>query len=133
MTKTLTHAGCVVFQSESGRTLYLVVSSSSGTHWVLPQGHVERNEKPDDAALRELQEEAGVVGEIVAPLSIWEYKKPKENVVIQYFLIRMSGFTTTSEGRVLRWVEERAARELLLFEAAQNAVREGADVIKRMR
>lgn len=132
MKKSLTHAGCVVFQNESGRTLYLIVSSSSGTHWVLPQGHIEQNESPDEAALRELKEEAGVEGEILAPLSVREYRKPQEDVVIQYYLVRMLGFTQTSESRVLRWEEEQTARELLSFEAAQSAVREGAEALRSM-
>ena len=132
MEKSLTHAGCVVFRNDSGRTLYLVVSSSSGKHWVLPQGHIEKNERSDEAALRELKEEAGVAGEIVSPLKIRNYKKPKEDVVIQYYLIRMLGSTKTSEGRVLRWEEEQTALELLSFEAAQNAVREGAEATRKM-
>ena len=77
MKQALTHAGCVVFRKDGEEILFLVISSSSGKHWVLPKGHIEENESPEAAALRELKEEAGIKGQIVEPLSIRKYKKAK--------------------------------------------------------
>ncbi|MEW5941032.1 MAG: NUDIX domain-containing protein, partial [Chloroflexota bacterium] len=129
MSKKLTHAGCVSFRTVNGARRFLAVTSSNGNHWVLPQGHIEEGETPDQAALRELIEEAGVVGEIVSKLSIREYQKPNEEVVIQYFLIRARESVPAHEGRVNRWEEEDASLNLLSFEAAREAVREGAKKI----
>ena len=131
MPNKLTHAGCVVFRNETGRTLFLTITSSNRTHWVLPQGHIEAGENAEAAALRELQEEAGVEVEIFSKLSVREYDKVYEHVVIQYFLVCALVFTTTTEGRTLRWEEEEGALKMLTFEAAKTALREGADTLRR--
>ena len=88
-TKSLTHAGCVVFRDDEEKIQYLIATSSTGEHWILPQGHIDPGETPEVAALRELEEETGVVGEIIRPLSIQEFDKGNEKVVVQYYLVRM--------------------------------------------
>lgn len=35
--------------------------------WLPPGGHIERNELPDEAALREVEEESGLIVELVGP------------------------------------------------------------------
>jgi 8-oxo-dGTP pyrophosphatase MutT (NUDIX family) len=122
----LTHAGTVVFRHDDRETLYLVVSSSDGVNWVLPKGHIDPGETPEIAALRELQEEAGVSGEIVAPLSVRRFKTPYKEGVIRYFLVRATGSTEHTEGRTLRWLSKTDALELLSFAEAREALVEGA-------
>lgn len=41
--------------------------------WSLPKGHVEAGETPEQAALREVQEETGLIGRILAPLGIIDF------------------------------------------------------------
>ena len=41
--------------------------------WSLPKGHVEAGETPEQAALREVHEETGLVGRILAPLGIIDF------------------------------------------------------------
>ncbi len=41
--------------------------------WSLPKGHVEAGETPEMAALREVHEETGLVGRILAPLGIIDF------------------------------------------------------------
>lgn len=128
MANTLTHAGGVVFRKSDEQTLYLVVSSSDGANWVLPKGHIDSGESPEAAALRELEEEAGVIGEIVERLSVQRFQKHAEAVEIQYFLIRELAATTAAETRTIRWEAEPAALELLTFAEARAALLEGAAV-----
>lgn len=130
MGKTLTHAGTVVFRKSDSQIFYLVVSSSDGANWVLPKGHIEPGESPEEAALRELKEEAGVVGEIVDGLSAQHFKKADKEVDIQYFLIRELGATEAAENRIVRWEEELAALQLLTFEEARSALLEGAAIVR---
>ena len=124
--RPLTHAGAVVFRQRNDQVLYLVVSSSDGLNWVLPKGHIDPGETPEIAALRELEEEAGIVGEIVAPLSTRDFLKGGKEAAVKFFLVRETGATESTEGRTLRWEEEAAAQQLLTFAEAREALSEGA-------
>jgi 8-oxo-dGTP pyrophosphatase MutT (NUDIX family) len=51
----------------------LLISTQSGRRWQLPKGHIEEGETAEQAALREVREETGVTGRVMAPLSEVEY------------------------------------------------------------
>jgi 8-oxo-dGTP pyrophosphatase MutT (NUDIX family) len=124
-----THAGSVAFRQGPSKPLFLVISSSRGGHWVLPKGHLEPGESPEEAALRELREEAGVTGEIMDRLSIQEFCLETEKVTVQYFLVKELSSSTPGEKRVVRWEDKDSALNLLSFEESRNVLREGADSI----
>jgi 8-oxo-dGTP pyrophosphatase MutT (NUDIX family) len=126
MSKPLTHAGAVVFRKRDGRVFYLVVSSSDGLNWVLPKGHIDPGETPELAALRELEEEAGVAGEIVVPLSVKDFIKGGKEAAVKFFLVREIGAAESTEDRTIRWEEEAAAQQLLTFAEGRQALSEGA-------
>lgn len=125
----LTHAGSVVIRSVGGRLEYLLVASSDGENWVLPKGHIEPGELPEETAVRELMEEAGVVGDILGRLSVQRFSKPDEEVTVQYFLVRGHQKEEPVEDRAIRWEGEDRALELLTFEDARKAVREAAAIL----
>lgn len=52
-------AGGVVFRMENGRPLFLLIRDSYD-NWGFPKGHVEEDEAPERAALREVEEETGL-------------------------------------------------------------------------
>lgn len=129
---TPTHAGTVVFQRNGDQTLFLVISSSNGLHWVLPNGHIDPGESAESAALRELREEAGVRGEVIQPLGIQHYEKLGKQAISQYFLVGAIEAVATKEQRVLRWEDERAALDLLSFQQTRSALRQAADALRRL-
>lgn len=50
----------------------LLIATQAG-RWQLPKGHIEQGETPEQAAVREVREETGVRGRVVAPLPGVEY------------------------------------------------------------
>lgn len=41
--------------------------------WSLPKGHLEQGETPEDAAIREVHEETGISGKVLAPLGTIDF------------------------------------------------------------
>jgi 8-oxo-dGTP pyrophosphatase MutT (NUDIX family) len=131
MLPAATHAGSVVFRTVDGSTRYLIVSSSNGLHWVLPKGHIEPEESEEAAALRELQEEAGFDGQIMARLALQSRQQSGQAVRVQYFLVRAGQRGAAAEQRQVLWEEEAAALVRLSFEDGRRALREAAGILRR--
>ncbi len=66
-------AGGVAFRREEGRVEVALISVGARRRWQLPKGHVDPGESPEQAAIREVREEAGVACELVEPLGKVEY------------------------------------------------------------
>ena len=57
-------AGVVIYRMRDNKREYLLLHNAKG-HWDFPKGKIEAGEDKKTAALRELQEEAGItVGEV---------------------------------------------------------------------
>jgi 8-oxo-dGTP pyrophosphatase MutT (NUDIX family) len=57
--KLETSAGGVVYRVHEGETLFLLIRDSY-RNWGFPKGHLEPEEQPDAAAMREVREETGL-------------------------------------------------------------------------
>jgi 8-oxo-dGTP pyrophosphatase MutT (NUDIX family) len=129
-----THAGTVVHRGNGQQRRFLVVSSSTGKDWVLPKGHIEPGEISELAALRELEEEAGVSARLVTPLGIQQYHHDARLISVRYFLaecttppaLQPRDGDASPEGRIVRWLDEEQALALLDFDDARSALAEGA-------
>jgi 8-oxo-dGTP pyrophosphatase MutT (NUDIX family) len=118
-----------VFQQTGNQIRYLVISSFNGSDWVLPKGHIEPNETAENAALRELSEEAGITGEIVAKLAEQHFKVLDEIIYVQYFLVRKLGNIEEKEHRSILWLDEKTALEVLTFEEARTVLKKAVEVV----
>jgi len=138
-----THAGGVVFRVEGGDIRYLVIPPKGGDKdtWVLPKGHIHKNEGDGEAALREVEEETGVVARLICPLGVTNFTVKKqssqENVRVKFYLMQSLFDAPGEQGerRGVRWrsFEEAQAelthaeskRMLLLAHARQQAIVSG--------
>ena len=63
--------------------------------WSLPKGHLEDGETAEQAAVREIEEETGIKGEVVQPLGTLDYwfvtEDRRVHKTVHHFLLRASG------------------------------------------
>ena len=122
-----THAGGVVFRRAPGGPEYLLVRPRAPkTGWVLPKGHIELGETPRAAALREVLEEAGVRGEIRAPLAQVLFGRDR----VEMFLMAFAGAGNVAAERQSQWLPLGAALEALAFDESRQLLR-AADALVR--
>jgi 8-oxo-dGTP pyrophosphatase MutT (NUDIX family) len=117
------HAGGVVARTVDGEREYLLVEASrSPGVWVLPKGHIEAKETAEAAAVREVEEEAGVRAAVVARAGESEYAVDGKPVRVVYFLMRYKGETKRQEDRALAWRRYDEALRLLPFDNARRVL-----------
>jgi len=87
--------------------------------WSLPKGHIETGESPEDTAVREVAEETGIIGEILAPLGVIDFwfvaDGRRVHKTVHHFLLRAVGGALSDEDievNEVAWVplEELSAR-----------------------
>ena len=90
--------------------------------WSLPKGHLEEGETPEDAALREVQEETGITGRILVPLGVIDFWFMAENrrihKTVHHYLMEASGGELSDEDAEVvevAWVPLTGIRDRLAY------------------
>ena len=104
------------------REYLLVEARRSRGEWVLPKGHIEPGETPEAAAVREVQEEAGVRTAVVARAGESEYVVDGRPVRIIFFLMRYQGEASRQEDRPRAWRRYEDALRLLCFDDTKRVL-----------
>lgn len=107
-----TSAGGLVVERETMRAVIIGRRNNRGRLlWSLPKGHIEEGESPTDAALREVLEETGLVGEVIGELGVIDFWFQQEKVTIHktvhhFLIIAKEGKLTAQIGEVdeIAWV-----------------------------
>lgn len=94
----------------------------NNTYWVLPKGHPEANETPQQTALRELKEETGLVPETVidGPTFELQYSFEYEGVRINKTVVFFIGIIATDSEITLDPEEVKEAGWYSLDEALKR-------------
>ena len=118
-------AGIITSRDVPGKRDYLLLKHANGNHWSFPKGHVEEGENPKETALRELEEEAGLVlQEFPSDFSrttsyTFERAGQKVSKTVIYFLGLISRevkVRLSPEHLDYVWLPYRDAREKLTYE-----------------
>jgi 8-oxo-dGTP pyrophosphatase MutT (NUDIX family) len=121
--KPLTHAGGVVHRQRGGATEFLLVTARRNPgDWVIPKGHIEPGETPENAAVREVKEETGVVAKIEASLGDVELVIKGEQLSIRHYLMKFIAQDRSIEDRRTEWLEGPAALRRLTFESSRRVL-----------
>lgn len=126
-------AGGVAYRKEGGEVRLAVIRTSEEGRWQLPKGIVDPGESHEQAALREVREEAGITCEILDTLDTIEYwfvasydgpKKRYHKKVTFYLMKYLSGNIEDHDHEVIeaRWVSFDEAMEMLAFQNERDLV-----------
>src|SRR5260221_13011491 len=73
-TQTQESAGGAAFRAPRARVIEVaLISVGASPRWQLPKGLIDSGESPEDAAVREVREEAGIDGAIIERIERGEY------------------------------------------------------------
>ena len=104
--------------------------------WGLPKGNVEPDETPEDAAVREVLEETGLVAEIEHDLGtiryfyVWEGVRVRKQV--RFFLMRATGGDVSDhdhEMEDVRWFPARRAVKRAAYRGEREVLERAAALL----
>ena len=118
-------AGSIVFRLDTNEPQVLLVTARRNPrNWIFPKGHIEKGETPEEAALRETREEAGVVGDLIAPAGILEYGFLGAKARVEYFLVQFRREAGPPEdGRQRTWCRLEDALDRLNYKNSRKLLR----------
>jgi len=118
-------AGSIVIRLDSKEPQVLLVTARRNPrNWIFPKGHIEKGETPEEAALRETREEAGVVGDLIAPAGILEYGFLGAKARVEYFLVQFRREAGPPEdGRQRTWCRLEDALDRLNYKNSRKLLR----------
>jgi ADP-ribose pyrophosphatase YjhB (NUDIX family) len=142
-TKFQLSAGGVIFRENAGIQVALI-ATKGGEVWGLPKGLVERERKEplEEAALREVQEETGLLGRVLERIDKVEYwYRWKENdelvryhKIVYFFLIEHRGGNIEDhdfEVDEVRWFPLAEAERIASYESEREILRKAGELLAK--
>jgi len=125
-------AGGVVYRLGPGGPEFLLVRAKKDpSHWIFPKGHIEKGETAAVAAVREVEEEAGVSGRVVKELKpSLRFTSGDESVNVRYYLIEAADASKPAE-RETRWLVPADAARTITHDDARRLLIGAAREIER--
>lgn len=136
-------AGGVAFRWNGAEPEVAIVQVKPKLRWQLPKGIVDEGESPQEAAVREVREEAGVSTDLVRLIETIEYwyrsvkygKPVRFHKFVHFYLMQYkSGDVADHDHEVeeARWVSIDEALELLDFKSERDVVEQARGLIAAM-
>ena len=102
--------------------------------WGLPKGRIDAGETTEQAAIREVREETGLVAEIKAPLGdisyVYVWEKVRISKVVHFFLMRATGGDTNDhddEMEEVRWFALADAVDSAAYDSERDVIGRAAE------
>ena len=130
-----------IYKTENGELNFLLVQSVKTKEWVFPKGHAEGEERPEEAARREVLEETGISDiEIINGLKYLDvYEFERGGRIIEKTVTLFVGFVkdkkvTIQEKEILnyKWATYEEALETISFEEPRKILRKVVEDLKKL-
>jgi 8-oxo-dGTP pyrophosphatase MutT (NUDIX family) len=134
-------AGGVAFRRGGGVVQVALITPRGTQRWQLPKGLVDAGEAPDATARREVREETGVDGDVVAPIDTIEYwyvgadhdgARVRFHKAVHFFLIEFRGGDVSDHDHEVaeaRWVGIDEAVQMLAFANERRVVQKARGML----
>lgn len=129
---TVVAAGCLVTRGTADNTEVLLVHRPKYDDWSLPKGKQEGDEHVIETAVREVQEESGLLVALRQPLPSRHYKVEGQPKDVHYWraVVRLDkGFTPTQEVDEIRWLPLAEAARTVSHPKDASLVRSASDEV----
>ncbi len=121
--RTAYSAGGVIYRNGASSPEVALIATHGGKRWGLPKGHVRRGETAEAAAVREIAEETGLLGDVERHLATIDYwfraGRTRIHKYVDFFLVRyINGNLAPQEAEVddVQWFPLDKARHLATFD-----------------
>lgn len=133
-----TSAGGLVVDHERGTAAVIGRLDRRGRLlWSLPKGHIEEGETAEEAAVREVEEETGIIGRVVAPLGIIDFwfvaEDRRVHKTVHHFLMRaLGGELSDSDVEVaeVAWVPLDQLESRLAYADERRLIRRATELLE---
>jgi 8-oxo-dGTP pyrophosphatase MutT (NUDIX family) len=105
--------------------------------WCLPKGLIEKGESAEETALREVKEETGLNGEIIAKIGEVHYsffRGRKYFKTVHFYLMKHVGEFPTNHGAEVdevRWFKVSEALKVLAYAEEKKILKKAEKLLKR--
>jgi len=137
-------AGAIIFRKEGGKIYYLLLEYPSMTsdkknYWGFPKGHIEENERKEEAASREILEETGLKDLKFIPgfkESISYFFRRENKLILKkviYFLAQTDSFEVKISGEHTKflWLLFPQACEKITHQNLKKILKKAHEFIQR--
>ena len=129
-------AGAIIFRRENHQIYYLILHYQSG-HWDFPKGHIEKGEKLEETAKREVKEETGLEDIKFIPgfkeNIKYFFKLKGKNIfkIVTFFLAESSPKEVKISWEHLgyKWLPYQEAIEQLTFKNAKEILKKAHELL----
>jgi len=136
-------AGGIVFHIDK-QQLYVALIQNKWGDWTIPKGHIESKETPQEAAIREIKEETGIIHnlQLLDKIGVNQHKfklsddNRTHSKKVHVFLFvdpqksRLRPLSKEEGIKRVRWVPYQEALEITTHKAERDGIQQAQEIIK---